>query len=42
MNNLDYMVDPKFRNINSLFLQSFKDCGNDPTKDSFDTSIRYH
>ena len=33
-NNLDYLIDPTFRNINRLFvLLSFKD---DPRRDSFD------
>ena len=30
------MTDPTFRNINRLFVVSFNDCGNDPTRDSFD------
>ena len=36
INNLDYMVDTTFRNINRLFVQSFKDDGKDPTTDSFE------
>ena len=35
-NNLDYLIDPTFRNINSLFVLSFKNGNNDPTRDSFD------
>ena len=30
--NLDYMIDPTFRNINRLFVQSFKAGENDLTK----------
>ena len=33
-NNLDYLIDPTFRNINRLFLLSFHN--EDPTRDSFD------
>ena len=35
-NNLDYLIDPTFRNINRLFVISFKNGDNDPTSDSFD------
>ena len=35
-NNLDYLIDPTFRNINRLFVLSFKNDNNDPTRDSFD------
>ena len=35
-NNLDYLIDPTFRNINRLFVFSFKNDNNDPTRDSFD------
>ena len=35
-NNLDYLIDPTFRNINRLFVISFKNGDNDPTRDSFD------
>ena len=35
-NNLDYMVDPLFKNIDRLFVLSFKNDSNDPTRDSFD------
>ena len=34
-NNLDYLIDSAFRNINRLFVLSFKN-GNDPTRDSFE------
>ena len=34
--NLDYMIDPTFRNINRLFAFSLKNVGNDPTRSSFD------
>ena len=35
-NNLDYLIDPTFRNINRLLVLSFKNGSNDPTTDSFD------
>ena len=35
-NNLDYLIDPTFRNINRLFVLSFKNCNDDSTRDSFD------
>ena len=35
VNNLDYMIDPTFRNITRLFVLSFKNGNDDPT-DSFD------
>ena len=35
-NNLDYLIDPTFRNINRLFVLAFKNGSNDPTSDSFD------
>ena len=35
-NNLDYLIDLTFRNINRLFVLSFKNGGNDSTRDSFD------
>ena len=35
-NNLDYLIDPTFRNINRLFVLSFKNGDDDPTRDSFD------
>ena len=38
-NNLDYLIDPTFRNINRLFVLSFKNGNNDPTRDSFN---KYH
>ena len=30
------MIDATFRNINRLFVLSFKNNGNDPARDSFD------
>ena len=35
-NNLDYLIDLKFRNINRLFVLSFRNGNDDPTKESFD------
>ena len=35
-NNLDYLIDPTFRSINRLFVVSFKNVDNDPTKYSVD------
>ena len=35
-NNLDYLIDPTFRDINRLFVPSFKNGNDDPTSDSFD------
>ena len=35
-NNLDYLIDPPFRNINRLFGLSFKNGSNDPKRNSFD------
>ena len=35
-NNLDCLIDPTFRNINRLFVLSFKNGSNDPIRDSFD------
>ena len=40
-NNLDYLIDPSFRNINRLFTLSFKNGNNDPTKDSFQKNQRF-
>ena len=34
--NLDYLIDPTFRNINRLFILSLKNGNNDPTRNSFD------
>ena len=34
--NLDYLIDPLFRNINRLFVLSFKNGNDDPTRNSFD------
>ena len=35
-NNLDYLLDPAFSNIHSLFSLSFRNGENDPTRISFD------
>ena len=35
-NNLDYLIHPKFRSINRLFVLSFKRGNDDNTRDSFD------
>ena len=35
-NNFDYVIDPTFRNINRLFVLSFKNSKKDPRRDSFD------
>ena len=35
-NNLDNLIDPKFRNFNRLFVFSLKNGNNDPTRYSFD------
>ena len=34
-NNLDYTIDPTFRNTNRLFVLSFKNGDNNPTRNSF-------
>ena len=34
--NLDYQIDPTFRNINRLFVLLFKNGYNNPTRDYFD------
>ena len=34
-NNLDYLIDPTFRNVNRLFVHSFKNGNYDPTRNSF-------
>ena len=34
--NLDYLIDPTFRNINRFFVLSFKNSNNNPTRDSLD------
>ena len=34
-NDLDYPIDPAFTNINRLFVLSFKNGNDDPTRDSF-------
>ena len=41
VNNLDYMIDPIFRNNNTLFILSVKDSAIDPTTDPF-LSIIFH
>ena len=35
-NNLDYLIDPTFRNINRLLVRSIKNSNDDSTRDSFD------
>ena len=35
-NNLDYLINPISRNINRLFVLSFKNGNNDPMRDYFD------
>ena len=35
-NNLDYLIDPTFRNINRFFVLSFKNGNDDPTRNYFD------
>ena len=35
-NNVDYMIDPTFRNINRLLALQFKNGDIDPTRKSFD------
>ena len=35
-NNLHYLIHPTFRNINRLFVLSFKNGDNDPTRNYFD------
>ena len=35
-NNIDYLIDRTFRNINRSFVLSFKNADNDPTRNSFD------
>ena len=34
-NNLDYLIDPTFRNINRLFVFLFKNGNNNPTRNYF-------
>ena len=34
-NNLDYLIDPSFRNINRTFVVSFKNGNSDTMRDSF-------
>ena len=40
-NNLDYLIDPTFGNTNRLFVISFKNGNDNPTRDSF-ISITCH
>ena len=35
-NTLDYLIDPTFRNIERLFVLSFKNDDDDPERNSFD------
>ena len=35
-NNLVYLINPTFRNVNKLFFLSFKNGNDDPSRDSFD------
>ena len=35
-NDLDYLIDPTFRNINRLFVLALKNGDNYPTRNSFD------
>ena len=35
-NNLDYIIDQKFKNINRLFVLSFKNSDSNPARDYFD------
>ena len=35
-NNLDCVIDPTLKNINRLFVLSFKNSDNDTTRNSFD------
>ena len=35
-NNLEYLIDPTFRNLSKLFVLSFKNGSDDPTRNSFD------
>ena len=36
INDLDYLIDPIFKNINRLFVLSFKNGNNDLKRNSFD------
>ena len=40
-NNLDYLIDPTFRNINTLFVLSFKNGNNDPMRDAISRNQRF-
>ena len=35
-NNLDYLIDPRFRNINRLLVRSFKNCNDALERNYFD------
>ena len=35
-NNLEYLIDPTFTNLSKLFVLSFKNGSDDPTRNSFD------
>ena len=35
-NDLDYLIDPTFRSVNRLYVLSFKNGNDDPTRHSFD------
>ena len=35
-NNLNYLIDPIFRNINRLFVLAFKNGSGNPVRNSFD------
>ena len=35
-NNLDYLIDPTFKNVNRLLVLSFKNGDDDPIRNSFD------
>ena len=41
-NNLDYLNDPKFRNINRMLVTSFKNDNIDPTRDKRYNFIKYY
>ena len=40
-NNLVYLIDPRIRNVNRLFVLSFKNGNNYPTRNCFD-NITWH
>ena len=41
-NNLDYLIDSIFKNVNRLFVLSFKNDDDDPMRGSFDEYITCH